>query len=540
MPTSSAVILNSSNNKVYSAAGNNDTDVSFLLPEANQPSVGLEMRLLGPLMESKANAYHRFAHPSAPYRVKIGIKGGKPPFRYTIVEGPSGATMFAGNREQTFTPVTDVATGKTVLTKPDFIGVLAWQASGEDVGSTVFFRVKVEDQRRKVVFATWYCTVDAGAFLVYDSVNGNTANPGTWAEPLANFDGHATMPTGKIGLFKDGTYPVLSAMTYLNDGISKMQSFIGVGSNVIFDMTQGQFGGGSWCRDISFINIEFSGQIPANSTVHIFDFGGGIERALWLGCRWTNITETGNTSNNPACLFFANISGSQEALIDIPKEYWNRNIIISDCSSDETVFIQHTTTFSSRYVLYENNVTTFPPSTSAPMYAAHFKDKTSDITARFNYCSGPNNGFGGVSFANQSAFHCFNQELCFNVLNLTSGSPILWNGQNTQAGNVANGQRLGAINQYVYRNTLICRNNGSVVYLPRYSYMQGCETVKFEDNLMVTDGPDIFSTNYSNSDGWELIGVNDKLQTTTVDGQGRLVGSSRTSRLGFEGAEIAY
>jgi hypothetical protein len=380
--------------------------------------------------------------------------------------------------------------------------------------------------------------------LVFDSVNGNNANPGTWVSPLANFDAHATMPSGKIGIFKNGVYPVTAAVQSVNDLTSKMQSFIGAGNNVVFDNSVTAFGSSTWATDITCINVIFSGSPnpPTSEGYSTFRFGGGLRRGLWVQCKWTNLLNGGITAENAGCIFTGNIAVSQNALVDLPITHLNTNIVISECESDETVTVQHLVTFSSKYVLYENNRTIFPatdPASSPPaLFQTHAKDQTSEITVRFNYCSGASAAHGGHSFANQSAFHCVGQEFCFNTVVLTRGSPLLWNGQNTVAGNVANGQRLGATNQYSYRNTLVSQNNGGVIFIP--NYLGAVEPVNLEDNVLVTNGTALFTTNYSPATGWTLVGTNDKLATADVDAQGKLVGSARQTRLGFEGAEIAY
>lgn len=542
MATSSAIKMRPQYTKLRTLSGTNDNDESYILPEAAKPTiVGLPMRLISPRIEAASNAYFKHAHPSALYRVKIAVQGGKPPFRYTIVSGPNGAVFDTGTREQQFSFARDSATGKVTVVKPATIGILEWQPNAGMIGTTFLFRVKVEDQDRKVIYATWECTVSETAFLVFDSVNGNDANPGTWTSPMASFSNYATMATGKIGLFKNGTYTVTGPASYLTDSASRMKTFIGVGNNVVFDMTTVQFGAATNSTDVGFVNIEFNGCMVANTTIHIFDFGGRLVRGVWFLCRWKNVNATGNTANNPACIFIADIAGTiMNSVIDLPDEYQHRDIVVSECTSDGTVLVQHFTTFSARRVLYENNKTTFPPAGNSLIYQAHFKDKTSEVTARFNECSGSTlSAYGCISFANQGAFHCKDQEACYNIFNISVGNAILWNGQNTVAGNTGIGQRIGAVRQYCYRNTLISRSGHSVLYIPRWSYMAGCEPVYLEDNIFVTDAANGLVGN-GNTDAWSLIGVNDNVPLNSVDAGGLLTGPARMSKLGLEGAEIAY
>lgn len=514
---------------------------NWLLPEVNKPPFVFKMALNHPVTaDSGPDAYFKWAHPEIEYRTRIAVQGGRPPFRYEIITGPEGCVLGTGGRVSEHNRVNDEATGKTLHQLPEKSGWFRWTPTAEQQGQSFLCRVKITDQNKDSIFATWTITVDAGKFIVFNSTTGNNTNAGTLASPKQDFGAYPTMPTGKIGLFQSGTYTVSGPASYLSDSQSKMKSMIALDSGVIFNLTTAHFGASATASDIAMIGITFSGQLN-QTTVHLFDMGGQTLRGLWWDCRWINVSETGNTSNNPACIFFANIASTLDALVEIPNTNWHRYITMCDCTVESSVVIQGLSTFSCKHVVFENNKQYFPAGATAPIYQAHFKDKTSHVTARYNYCSGPAKPeTGGISFANQGTYHCFDQESCFNVCDLSAGTPLMFQGQATVAGNVGSGQPISARNMYAYRNTLIQRSGTNALYIPRWSYLTGAEPLHLINNIFVTAAANPISTANTNNDGHSLEGQNPKLALTDIDSNGSITGGSRVSYLGLLGAEIAF
>lgn len=500
------------------------------------------MRPTTMLPESGADSYHKWASTKFQYKARVAWTGGKPPFRVTLVNCPSGMTMGSSGFEQTMTRTLDLFAPSVYFhTLAANNCAVLWTPSAGDAGTTNLVMIMVEDNEGSLLLFRYYVTVDDTKFIFVDAAAPDDTGTGTWASPKKLFSS-AHNNANKICAYKEGTY----AVTFggLNNSDNRVRSHIGIGSNVVFDMTAQQFGTSSSAADIAFVNIEFNGCLSATANPRVFNMNGKTDRILFWGCRWKSVTKGTVGSDNPACIFFGNL-GSGGTTPTLPLSLSHTNITLSDCSVDTSVSVQQIVCFSVTGVLIEQ-CTGDMPTTAINSNGGcwlHMKDSCNQTTVR--YCTGTgsvNNGAGDgfIAFSNQTAFHCDQQEVLCCTLSINDAYPIAFNKQALVAGNTGIGQNIGAVNQRVVRNTFISTTSYAPVVMARWGALAGMEPVVIQDNLLVTDSAGgVIDSGGSNSDGYTLVGDNTKRATSNVDGSYKLTGSLRVSSLGKVGAEIA-
>lgn len=499
------------------ANGYTDVDTQFFMDPIN------------PRNDAGPSAYHKWATPDTKYQVRLCWFGGQAPFKVTLLAGPAGSTIGGSGNIQKMTRTADATVpGLFNHVLPNKTNVVEWMPQEADHGTTKAFKVLVEDNKGQQLIFRWSATVDRSRFTVIDSVNGLDINAGSWLAPKQTFNA-AHVIANKIILAKDGTYLITS--TALHDSANTARQVIGVGNNVIFDMTQNQFGCSGPCNDLAFINIKFTGS-QNNGNNRLFNMGGKTNRPLWWNCSWANATAGTVKTDNPACVFFANLGGPATET-ELGRGWSHVDIAFVECSVAPTVEMQMAVTFSSLNVLFENCVGMYGTTTTYHNGAhfIHIKDQSCSVSVRFNYCEGIT-GDSAIQFANQSAWHCHRQECCYNVVDTGAEAAIRWNVQNTVAGNTAIGQTIGATRQFIYRNTFKCTNGWHQI--PQYQ--AGSEPVTISNNLIITTGA---GTTISPAAGYTLLGDNTTRAASYLDANKKIATAYRTLLAGKVGAEIA-
>ena len=173
-----------------------------------------EMYLVGPhpdpvtdpTSDVDPNAGHLWASPDFPYEQDLFVIFGSPPWYFELLEGPTG--MVIGEFMQVENGILKYHTdyGKVIWPNPTDVGQPA-------DGWLVRVRVRDQDFNRghSELIAEWRVKVDAGKFLIIAN-GGDNSNPGTWAQPKADFDGWylgdetSTQFEGMHVVFRDGSY----------------------------------------------------------------------------------------------------------------------------------------------------------------------------------------------------------------------------------------------------------------------------------------------------------------------------------------------
>lgn len=497
-------------------------------PDYQSIDTGFKMTANNPRADSGVDAYHLWATPDALYQARLCWTGGKAPFKITLVHSPVNAYIGSSGKVSQFTESEDaVVPGLFTQTRESNINTITWQPTVDQIGQSFKFTAAVEDVTGDTLVFSWYAMVDPTRFVIVDSVNGSDANPGTFASPLQSFEvahGHSN----KIVLLKDGVYVVTGIASALDDINNTARSFIGLGTNVVLNMNQAQFGVSSLSNDITFINVEFSGNINGSNN-RIFNIGGIVRRPLWWRCRWSNVTVGSSGIDNPSCIFFANLGGSA-AGVQLPLASSHSNITIAECSVDSSVRCQMVVTFASSGVLVEDCHAMYGVNVySNGSHFIHIKDQSCDVTIRFNSCEGIT-GDSAIQIGNQSAWHCHRTEVCYNLIKNTGEAAIRWNVQNTVAGDPNVGQSIGATRQYCYRNTLI--GTTDLFQIPHW--LGTSEPVNVSDNLCITPAVSIVTAS-----GYVLLGDNTSKAATVVKVNGKVDDAYRSALVGRVGAEIA-
>lgn len=521
-------------------------DGSWLITSDYQyETTPFQMEMVTLKTNSGPDAYHKFASTNWTYRAYVGWRGGKPPFRVTLLEAPQGASIGNSGLVQVMSRTEDGQLPNVM--NHAFIqetNTIKWTPSLADVGLTRKFKVQIEDSVGQQIVNTHYVTVDESKFIYADVNAVDDTGAGTWTTPKKTFAA-AHNNAGKICIYKTaGTYNV--TFGGLSNYENRSRNHIAIVPGVIFDMTTEQFGAGSQCSDLAFIGIEFNGCITTNPQVRVFNNGGKTDRALWWGCKWRNVT-TGTIGNdNPACIALMSLGSPSGTPRDLPSSHLHEDIAVVQCDVDSTVDIQQITMFGTNRTLVEFNTASYKPTVTLSVAGhnngsswIHHKDGNSKATARFNVCNSGGFNLGPLIFSNQRGWFCNEQEMLFNFIRIYQGSLVSFNRQHLVAGNVAAGQRLGPENTRCIRNTLISTGSNQVEFIRWGGPTALDESTVFENNIVVTTASNIHTSQALPHNAFINVGINQKLTLSDVNAQHKLTGTARVTHLGKQGAEIA-
>ncbi|MDQ3033195.1 MAG: hypothetical protein M3Y87_12320 [Myxococcota bacterium] len=134
-----------------------------------------------PDAETESYARHRHAYPGILYEIPIGVQFGKWPYRYELLEGPTGARVVHETLQWN---------GVDAFVVPEGYGVIAWDAPASAPAGPQTFRVRVYDQDHdrpepSFVDVEWTTNVGTSQFVFLDTIGGDDASAdGTIAAPF--------------------------------------------------------------------------------------------------------------------------------------------------------------------------------------------------------------------------------------------------------------------------------------------------------------------------------------------------------------------
>jgi len=370
-------------------------------------------------------AYFKWADTNSEYVCRPSWFGGEPPFRLTLLSAPAGMTI-GGGTEQTFTRTLSAHAGVYIHSLPNDYATIRWQPTAGQHGNTYSVRLLVEDQTGGYLIFRWSVTVDDTKFKYFDAAGGNNANAGTFEAPYQTFGyGYASVatPQNYIFKYKAGTYNIHNG-TSGNDAAfnsTHCKSHIGIAAGVIFDVSGGNFSGGT--DDIYIANVKITGGRTDKANVRQIDIGSKSARTT-LNRIAFDTTELGtqSTVDNPCGYLPADLSGAN----------YHEYMSMTDCTLSATSKAAMAVLFSVKNYVVENceSVAGDMAAIGSAM-ALHLKGRCYNGTTRFSdlVCNAPN---GVMWVSNQTPADCLNTDINYcRLTNTTSttGAVIRLNSQ---------------------------------------------------------------------------------------------------------------
>jgi len=237
-------------------------------------------------------AYFKWADTKSNYKCRVSWFGGEPPYRLTMLNGPSGATI-GGSAVQVFTRTLDATvSGMYVHTVPNNFAEIDWLPSVGQHGNTYSFSILVEDQAGRTLLIPWSTTVDDTKFKYFDSASGNDSNSGTFELPYKTiaFGFALTNSNNYIFKLKNGSYP-LNQSTASN----KCRSIIGIGSAAVLDTSAGGISGNF--DDFAIINCDIDGSPVTSGHFKPINVQSRSRRIVFHKLRFKNIVPTSHCAS---------------------------------------------------------------------------------------------------------------------------------------------------------------------------------------------------------------------------------------------------
>ncbi len=449
-----------------------------------------------PDSETQSHARHRWAHPDFRYEIPIGIQGGSWPFKYEIINGPSGATIgqYYGD--------------------PDY-GVLKWTPESGDSG-TKTFTIRVTDQELNTVDLTWTTTIDATRFLFLDADNGpDSTGDGSITNPFATPTswhgiGDVVSNPDKIIVYRSGTY-TLQRYDPTGNWVS-IRNGVKPNQHIRFP------------NESPFIDCSVTGFITGDPTDLFIDVDMGNTlnqqnndaKCIWItgaGDRITLLSKLSNLgrgtvgNDNPAGFMFAST---------------RRNNIYIKGSLSGTNAAPMFDLYGGRYVLCEDIELDGSQSGGQILFV---KSDSSDVTIRNVRCLSSFDCEEGVIdlMGQEQNYPQDNIEVCWCVIDGHGGkwkTSIIthWSPQNPPV----------ARNIYIYRNTLSGQIDG----------LDKRQVVYAENNIVVSDKTPWF-TSWTDRITIEKNNVTGSTTTGIINSTGSLIGDYRLQYLGKIGHELS-
>jgi len=483
--------------------------LSFPLPQGHFVPAKMPMHPVYPRpdSETQAHARHRWAHPDFRYEIPIGVQGGAWPFKYEIINGPSGATIGQHYGD------------------PDY-GVVKWTPTNGDSG-TKTFTVRVTDQELNTADLTWTTTIDDNQFVFVDASAASTGS-GTISSPLKTFadwykgDVDATDATyhKKIIVFRGGNYNATGSAA--NSGNVRLESayktisFIGYPDEVVnIDCSTAVFftadGGMS---DLFVGNLRFNNARADVANSHFWWIGSTPERVTF----WNNVFDSlGNGTSggdNPCGIFMSDTSTDKNNFLIKGNTFQN---FTNDGPNGSFVDM-----YRVYYVLIEENLM----QNSTPEYGLWAKVTKAYVTIRANMLENVRAGIN-LWYGDAAPGTPHDHEVCWNKVTI---DPV-W-GTNTRTflvmGDAPSSINSGHYNTFIYRNSFI---DGAST-----TQSVGNDPYNTDGNVIMSNNLSVWRTNEQETVIPNLTGnMSSGIADTTT---GELVGSYRTQYLGTRGHEV--
>lgn len=483
-------------------SGGGEGDWQLAAGHYETAKIPLEITHPQPSLTDGGSVYYK-AYPGIPIRLPIVVLGGSWPFKYELLQAPSGMAVGETLNLPAF------ATGGLSGANANY-GVITW-SNPTTSGSPHTIQVRVTDQQGNTVTVTWALTVTTSGFLFLDAVNGNDANPGTLASPkrtIGSWYGAKLDTTYqnyivyyRAGAYDWGTAALEDGYRIACIGDRKPRGHLAYpGESVSMDVDGNvpwYYGGN---HDVSFCGIEFTGVGRNNNRKGLVLDSDSAHRSLVFECPFTLTTLTAVDTNH-AVIFFAN-SGSVGAYSGIIR------CVIHTLSGIEPLL-----TYYVDKVVIEGNTTDGHPN------GFYCKIQTSNVSIRANRVIGVSSGnlyrVDGYSAGTGEIEACYN----------------LW--ESSQQGWVLGYESVSGYGPvYDYRNTYKIAAH-SVVNVAGGSMLSRGNVTQHSGSF--TNGISLESSSFTpTQENNELNGT-----TAYTGSNGLLQGSYRTTYLGTRGHEVA-
>ena len=490
--------------------------LSFPLPQGHFVPAKMPMHPVFPRPDSETQPYarHRWAHPDFRYEIPIGVQGGAWPFKYEVINGPTGATIgqYYGDADY---------------------GVVKWTPSNGDSG-TKTFTVRVTDQELNTVDLTWTTTIDPNQFIFIDS-SAPSAGTGSISSPLKSFaDWYTNSETDatykqKIAVFRRGTYALYASSggTARFDSNYKSVCIIGYPDETpIFDCTNATLALTGNASDAFFANIRFEHATPYAKNPRMIGVYTKLDRVTIWKNYFYDLTNGTVGDDNCSGLYCAN-NGS-------PTYYW----LVKHNTFDEFTNHGSNGSYVDLYYTYYGVIEENTAKNSSARYGFWAKVTKAYVTLRANDLSKNITGGGiTVHYGDNAPGQPHDHEICWNKvvipINLVDLLSLLIMGDNPSDIN------RNHYNTFIYRNTFV---GGRAVV----RFGSPVENFKVDANVVVSDRSDAFSPVRSGSAAWNediidtlILNLTGTKSTQIVDTNGMLVGDYRKRYLGIIGHEIS-
>lgn len=493
----------------------------------------LDIVVIHPRTEStNPVARWKWAHWDDTYEVFFEITGGRPPYRYSVIRGPSnfylGATGTSKSQVFNFIPDPDMA-GMFTLDMPDDFGLMRITPTTEQQGQTFSITIRVEDMAGRVVDHTFPFSVDAPAspkFRYASESAGNNANAGTRAAPFQTWQHiYAQADAGNfIHVFENGTYTINNGTSGQNAamGPSNPRSIVGRGAGTILNMNTGHFSGSG--TDVYVDNVTISGGRATDSNVRIFNWTTRLDRLFYSRIFARNLPlGTLSVQDNPTLLFITDntLWANRSRYIGMRNIDFDTSCKIAACIlfSCEDVIIRK----CNGVLNYDAHIPLGKPVTSIFIVM-----KDSITNGEISYCkvSGyTDNSF--INWNNQSPENCTKQRTRFCSLDYTGNSFFAPLSCNAQAAAVDSRSTDSRIERCSVKA-------GTCPVIATYGGVGG-EPVKVSGLIYSTTGA-LFSTP---SNAVAVGAGNVQINANQFDANMNLVAAIKAENLGIRGGQMA-
>ncbi|MDO5972349.1 T9SS type A sorting domain-containing protein [Flavivirga aquimarina] len=451
---------------------------------------------------TQTHSRHRWAHSNMEYEIPIGVQGGAWPFKYEIVQGPTGATIGEIYGSENY-------------------GNISWLAPNSGV---YHFEIKITDQEYNTVTAEWDVTIDDSKFVfIQDGYTGTKV--GTISQPLEDIedwyknDRNDATYHNKIIVFRAGNY-LVKGDSSANDNLrldanTKTPSLIGYPDEIpVLDCSSAKiFTDNGSLKDVFVAGIKWIDGRQDVNNAHFWWATGDVSRSTWWKNHFHNLGP-GIVGTDNTLAVFVSATGSYKENI-LYKE--NNHTEIHNQGNNGGFF----EAYWSDYVLVEQNIA----SDSGVASGWFLKGTRSFTTVRANVAINNVSGclikVGYGAEVGSSAPH--DHEVCYNHIKVseTQGNSELFLFASS------NYYENTTYNSYVYRNTFV---GGS-----SWIRFKGNENYTIDGNVIISGLQSRWNTTIMTTGISDLTGsINDDI----VDDNGLLTGDFRTDHLGIRGHEI--
>lgn len=485
---------------VGAGAGGGD----WQLASGHYETAKISLAIIAPRPSLNTDSPYYRAYPGIQWRRPVVVLGGAWPFKYELLQAPSGMTIGETLDHNEF------ATDGLLGTNNSNYGVINWD-NPTTSGSPHTVQVRVTDQEGTTATVTWTVTVTTSNYLFVDAATGNNSNAGTIGSPKLNLSGVYGATKGDATY--DGYHVYLRAGTYAHDILpiedtvrvtwtaSKAHVLEAYPGESVTIANNGYYMNWEGGADISLIGIKFTARNSPGCKNLQF---GSNSRILVDNCEFADQAGTCGGGSNTSSIFFAE-TGTYAQYIGIIRTRWTNQTTMAPVECYDT----------SHKVIEGCLVSGYSGGDG-------FYDKNDDInyTVRANRGLTSNSSFFAVidTYSAQGP-----GEYCWNLWKLGSGNTHIQYGR----------EAVSAIEIYTYRNTFI---SGSI------NFDDASGTVTHANNILQHDGTDADGITHSggteatfSGGATDLVGTSGIVNTTT----GLLTGSFRTNNLGTDGFEVA-